>query len=75
MPKASIELSDHANKVVSAVMDRDGLRGRSAAIARIVEEYEEKILDPALRPRYVEVAKRGAKGRPRRATSVYEIFG
>jgi hypothetical protein len=73
MRKASIELSDHENKVVNVVIARDGLKGRSAAIARIVEEYEEKVLDPALRPKYVDPSKR--KGRGRRANSVYEIFG
>lgn len=75
MRKASIELSEHQNKVVNVVIARDGLKGRSAAIARIVEEYEEKVLDPALRPKYVDSSKEDGKGRARRATSVYEIFG
>lgn len=75
MRKASIELSEHEEKVVNVVIVRDGLRGRSAAIARIVEEYEEKVLDPALRPKFVDSSKGIGKGHVRRANSVYEIFG
>ncbi len=42
MPKTVVELSEHANRVVNVVKAREGLRGKSAAIERIVEEYEEK---------------------------------
>ena len=62
MPKAVIELSDHANRVINVVKARDGLKGKSEAIDRIVEEYEEKILDPAFRPEFVHDVQRVAKG-------------
>ena len=58
MPKFVVALSDHANHIVNVVKARDGLRRTSAAIERIVEEYEEKILDPALRPEFEEDLKR-----------------
>lgn len=50
MPKAVINLSEHANRVVNVVKARDGLKGKSEAIERIVEAYEEHVLDPSLRP-------------------------
>ena len=50
MPKAVIELSEHANRIVNVIKARDGLKSKSEALERIVEDYEEHILDPALKP-------------------------
>lgn len=75
MPKAVVELSEHANRVVNVVKARDGLKGKSAAIEKIVEEYEEKILDPALRPAFVEDLQRIRKGKFRKVRSLDEILG
>ena len=75
MPKSVVELSDHANRVVNVVKAREGLRGKPAAIERIVEEYEEKILDPHLRPEFVADLQRIRKGRFRKVRSMDEILG
>jgi hypothetical protein len=74
MPKAVVELSEHANRIVNVVKARDGLKGKSQAIERIVEEYEEKILDPAFRPEFVEEVLRISKGKFRKVRSVDEIL-
>ena len=74
MPKAVVELSEHANRIVNVVKARDGLRGKSQAIERIVEEYEEKILDPAFRPEFVEEVLKISKGKFRKVRSVDEIL-
>lgn len=50
MPKAVIDLSEHANRIVNVVKARDGMKSKSEALERIVEDYEEYILDPALKP-------------------------
>lgn len=52
MPKAVIELSQHANRVVNIVKAKEGLKGKSEAIERIVEEFEQHLLDPGLRPTF-----------------------
>jgi len=75
MPKAVVELSEHANRIVNVVKARDGLSGKSAAIEKIVEEYEEKILDPAFRPEFVEDVQRIRKGRFRKARSLDDLLG
>ena len=75
MPKAVVELSDHANRVVNVVKARDGLKGKSEAIEKIVEEYEEKILDPAFRPEFVEEVQRIRKGRFRKVRSLDDLLG
>lgn len=75
MPRTVVELSDHANRVVNVVKAKEGLRGKSAAIERIVEEYEEKILDPNLRPEFVADVQRIRKGRFRKIRSMTEVLG
>jgi len=73
MPKTVVELSEHANRVVNVVKAKEGLRGKSAAIERIVEEYEERVLDPQLRPEFVADVQRIRKGRFRKVRSLEEI--
>ena len=73
MPKTVVELSEHANRVVNVVKAKEGLRDKSAAIERIVEEYEEKVLDPQLRPEFVAEIQRIRKGRFRKVRSLDEI--
>ncbi|HKZ48949.1 MAG TPA: DUF2683 family protein [Thermoplasmata archaeon] len=70
-----MELSEHANRVVNVVKAREGLRGKSAAIERIVEEYEEKVLDPHLRPEFVTDVERVRKGRFRKVRSLDDVLG
>ena len=54
MPQAVIRLSEHANRVVNVVKAMEGLKDKSAALECIVEEFEEKILDPPFRPEFTE---------------------
>jgi len=75
MPKTVVELSEHANRVVNVVKAREGLRGKSAAIERIVEEYEEKVLDPHLRPEFVTDMERVRKGPFRKVRSLDDVLG
>lgn len=75
MPKAVIELSEHANRVVNVVKARDGLRGKSEALESIVSAYEENILDPALRPDFAGDLARIRKGKFRKVASLDEILG
>jgi hypothetical protein len=74
MPKAVVDLSEHANRIVNVVKARDGLRGKSEAIEAIVTAYEERILDPALRPEFVEDLQRIRRGSFRRVRSTEELL-
>lgn len=75
MPKAVVELSEHANRVVNVVKTRDGLKGKSEALESIVEAYEEAILDPALRPDFAKDLDRIRKGKFRKVRSLDEVLG
>ncbi|MCI4326610.1 MAG: DUF2683 family protein [Thermoplasmata archaeon] len=75
MPKAVVELSEHANRVVNVVKARDGLRGKSEALEAIVAAYEESVLDPSLRPQFISDLERVRQGKFRRVNSTQELLG
>lgn len=74
MPKAVISLSEHANRIVNVVKAKEGLKGKSEAIERIVEAYEEHVLDPAFRPDYVEKLQRIRKGPFRKVGALNDLL-
>ncbi len=57
MVQAIISISDHANMVLNVVKAKYGLRDKSEAINMMAEQYEENVLEPQLRPEYVEKIK------------------
>ena len=75
MPKAVITLSEHANRVVNVVKAKEGLKGKSEAIERIVEDYERLVLDPNLRPEFVRDLQRVRKGPFKKVRAVDELLG
>ncbi len=54
MVQALIHLNEHENRVLNIVKGKYGLKNKSEAISLIVEEYERNLLEPELRPEYVE---------------------
>lgn len=54
MVQAIINISERANRVLNIVKAKYGLKDKSEAINIMAEEYEESILEPELRPEYIE---------------------
>ena len=57
MVQAIINIDDQTNRVLNIVKAKFGLKDKSEAIDRMAQEYEQAILEPELRPEYVEKAK------------------
>ncbi len=74
MPKSVVDLSEHANRIVNVVKARDGLRGKNEALEVIVAAYEERILDPTLRPEFVEGLQQVRRGPFRKIRSPAELL-
>ncbi len=54
MVQAMIEIPEEANHILNIVKARYNLKTKSEAIAKIVVEYGGNILEPELRPEYLE---------------------
>lgn len=61
MVKAIINISDKANRVLNIVKAKHGLRTKSDAINKVVNEYVRSLLEPELRPEFIEKIKKRQK--------------
>lgn len=75
MVKAIIDISEHANRIISIVKAKYGLKNKSEAINLMAEQYEEKILELKLRPGYVEKMKKRQKESTVKIENFKEHFG
>ena len=54
MVQAIINIDERTNKILNVIKAKYCLKDKSAAIDRMAAEYEEKVLDPELKPEYIE---------------------
>jgi len=58
MVQAIININNDANRVLNIVKAKFGLKDKSKAIEVMAQQYQQDILEPALRPEYLEKLKR-----------------
>ncbi len=63
MVQAMININEHENRVLNMVKAKYGLKDKSAAINQVISEYEENIMEPALRPEFIEKMKQKEKNK------------
>jgi len=61
MVQAIIDISDHANQILNIIKAKYGLKDKSQAIEIMSSEYEESLLEPELRPEFIEKLKKKQK--------------
>ena len=64
MVQAIIDIDDHTNRILNIVKAKYGLTDKSEAIEIMAEQYEMEVLEPELRPEYIENAKKIMKEKP-----------
>ena len=63
MVQAIINISKRTNRVLNIVKAKYDLKDKSEAINVLAEEYEESILEPELRPEYIQKLEKLQKQR------------
>ena len=63
MVRANLELDERTNKILNIVKAQNGLNDKSEALNLIVHEFEEEIMEPELRPEYIEKLKKSIKSK------------
>ena len=58
MVKAIVNISDENNQIINIIKAKYNLKDKSEAINKIIEEYAEILLEPELKPDYIEKIKR-----------------
>jgi hypothetical protein len=57
MVQAMINVEDHTNTILNVIKAKYNLKDKSEAIDLMAAQYESEILEPGLRPEYVQKAK------------------
>ena len=73
MVQAIIDIQDRTNRVLNIIKAKYDLKDKSKAIDLMVEQYEEQVLEPQLRPAYVEKLQRIKKQKGIRFKSVNKL--
>ncbi len=73
MVQAFINIEDHTNRILNVIKAKYGLKDKSAAIDMMATEYEEEILEPNLRPEYIEKARKIMKQKAVRVGNVENL--
>ncbi len=58
MPKAMIQISEKANRMLNIIKAKYGLKDKSQAINKMTEDFSEILLEPQLRPEYIKRIKK-----------------
>ena len=58
MVQAMIQISKSANQILNIVKAKHNLKDKSEAIEKVVLDYGEEILEPDLRPEFIEKIKK-----------------
>ncbi len=54
MVQAIIKIDEHQDRILNIVKGKFGLRNKSEAVSLIIGKFEEELLEPELRPEFVE---------------------
>lgn len=58
MPQNIFELGERENRVLGIVKAKHGLKNKNQALNLVIDTYEQEMLEPELRPEYVEKLKK-----------------
>jgi len=64
MKQARVKMSDRTNQVLNIVKAKYNLKGKSAAIELVVARFESEMLEPELKPEYIEKMERIHQEKP-----------
>ena len=64
MVQAIINIKENTNRILNILKAKYGLKDKSQAIDLMAKQYEQEILEPELRPEYIEKAKEIMKEKP-----------
>ena len=54
MVKAVIEIADREDRILNIVKGKYGFKNKSEAVRFVINEFEQEILEPDLRPEYID---------------------
>lgn len=75
MVQANVTLNERENRILNIIKGKFGLRNKSEAISLIIKEYERELLEPELRPEFIEKMRKREKEPTVRVKDFRKHFG
>ena len=75
MVKAIVTIDERTNRIINIVKAKYGLKDKSQAINLMAQQYEECIMEPELRPEFIESLKASEKEETVRVEDFAKEFG
>jgi hypothetical protein len=75
MVKAIVNINEKANRVLNIVKAKHGLKTKSEAINKVVSEYGKSLLEPELRPEFIEKIKSRQKEKTVKISNFSSHYG
>ena len=75
MVKAIVNINERANRILNIVKAKHGLKTKSDAINKVVSEYGKSLLEPELRPEFIEKIKARQKEKTVKITNFSSHYG
>ena len=75
MVKAIVNINERANRVLNIVKAKHGLKTKSDAINKVVTEYGRSLLEPELRPEFIEKIKERQKEKTVKISNFSSHYG
>ena len=54
MVQAIVNIGEYEDRVLTIVKGKFGFKNKSEAVNFVIDKYEEELLEPALKPEYIE---------------------
>ena len=75
MVKAIVNINERTNRVLNIVKAKHGLKTKSDAINKVVNEYGKSLLEPELRPEFIEKIKSRQKEKTVKISNFSSHYG
>jgi len=75
MVQAIINIDENTNRILNILKAKYGLKDKSQAIDMMAQQYEKELLEPELRPEYIEKIKKRQKEKTVEIKNFRKHFG
>lgn len=73
MVQAIVNFGNHEDRILTIVKGKYGFKNKSDAVNFVINKYEEELLEPHLKPEYIEKLKKIKKQKGIKFNSVQEL--
>lgn len=75
MVKAIVRIEDRTNRILNIMKAKYGLKDKSQALNLMAQQFEECVMEPELRPEFIESLKESMNEKTVKVKDLDKLFG